>query len=189
MLSTEQRIQNKQQLKDWLEYELSNYSKPKFEFLKLTEPAILRHFHKMLRKAEYHRNTGNKVLAKWYYVRLLKMEYRYGLHISLNTCAKGLRIMHLGSVIVNNSATVGEYCTFYPNTAVVAGGTKPGAPTLKKRVTLGIGAVVLGNITVAEYVAVGANAVVNKDVTESNISVAGVPAKKISNNNSVEWEK
>ena len=49
MLSKEQRIESKSQLKEWLDYELGNYSKPKLEFLQLTEPAILRRFHKLLR--------------------------------------------------------------------------------------------------------------------------------------------
>ena len=37
-------------------------------------------------------------------------------------------------------------------------------------------------IFIADYVAIGANAVVNKDVTEETVAVAGVPAKKISDN-------
>ena len=47
--------------------------------------------------------------------------------------------------------------------------------------------VVLGNVTVADNVAIGANAVVNRDVLEENIAVAGVPAKKISNNGAIAW--
>lgn len=56
-----------------------------------------------------------------------------------------------------------------------------------KHVVVGIGAVVLGDVIVADNVAIGAGAVVNKDVLESNIAVAGVPAKKISNNGSSKW--
>lgn len=62
-------------------------------------------------------------------------------------------------------------------------------PTLDDGVIVGVGAVVLGGIYVAKNVAIGANAVVNKDITEENIAVAGVPAKKISNNGRLEWNK
>lgn len=33
------------------------------------------------------------------------------------------------------------------------------------------------------------NAVVNKDVTEKNVAVAGVPARKISNSGTLHWNK
>lgn len=42
----------------------------------------------------------------------------------------------------------------------------------------------MGKITVESGCVVGANAVVVKDVLEKNITVAGIPAHKISNNNS-----
>lgn len=42
----------------------------------------------------------------------------------------------------------------------------------------------IGAVKVADNVAVGANAVVTKDVLEEGIAVAGIPAKKVSNNNS-----
>lgn len=70
---------------------------------------------------------------------------------------------------------------FHINTALVAGGTSDEAPTLGNNVVIGIGAVVLEKICVANKVAVGANAVVNKDVLEEDITVAGVPAHKVSN--------
>lgn len=40
----------------------------------------------------------------------------------------------------------------------------------------------MGGITIVDSVAIGANAVVNKDILEPDIAVGGVPARKISNN-------
>lgn len=40
-----------------------------------------------------------------------------------------------------------------------------------------------------DNIAIGANAVVNKNFTEENIAIAGIPAKKISNNGALEWNK
>ena len=42
---------------------------------------------------------------------------------------------------------------------------------------------------VAKGIAIGANAVVNKSIEEEYIAVAGVPAKKVSNNGSNKWGK
>lgn len=52
---------------------------------------------------------------------------------------------------------------------------------------IGVGAVVLGDIELADNIAVGANAVVNKSFEEADIAIAGIPAKKISNNGRNVW--
>lgn len=75
------------------------------------------------------------------------------------------------------------------NTSIVAGGTNDDIPTLGNGVIVGVGAVVLGNVVIADNVAIGANAVVNKSVFETNVTVAGVPAKIISHNSSMNWNK
>ena len=49
-------------------------------------------------------------------------------------------------------------------------------PTLEDNVTVGAGAKVLGPITIGEGSAIGANAVVTKDVPANHIAV-GIPAK------------
>ena len=46
------------------------------------------------------------------------------------------------------------------------------------------GAKIFGNITIADGIVIGANSVVNKSFLEPNITIAGVPAKKISNKGS-----
>ena len=73
------------------------------------------------------------------------------------------------------------------NTSVVAGGTNDFVPTIGNHVILGVGAVVLGGVTIADNVAIGANAVVNKSVEQSNVTVAGVPAKIVSNHGTLDW--
>ena len=97
--------------------------------------------------------------------------------------------MHVGSILINGRAAVGKNCTFHINTAVVAGGTNDDVPILSDGIVVGVGAVILGGVFLAKNIAVGANAVVNKSFTESDIAVAGVPAKKISNNGSTQWNK
>ena len=97
--------------------------------------------------------------------------------------------MHVGPILMNGSVTIGENCKIHFNTAFVAGGTSQDSPTLGDSVVVGVGATVLGGITIANNVAIGAGAVVNKDVLEESVTVAGVPAKKISNHGSGNWGK
>lgn len=54
------------------------------------------------------------------------------------------------------------------------------APTIGDNVYIGPGAKIFGKIQIADGIAIGANAVVNKSFFEQDISIAGVPARKIS---------
>ena len=52
-------------------------------------------------------------------------------------------------------------------------------PHLGDRVDIGVGAVIIGNVTVADNVKIGANSVVTKSIDEDGTVCAGVPAHKI----------
>lgn len=95
--------------------------------------------------------------------------------------------MHIGSVLINGRAHVGKDCAFHINTSLVAGGTNDDVPYLENGVVVGVGAVILGGVHIAENIAVGANAVVNKSFDEPDIAIAGVPAHKVSNNGRTHW--
>ena len=190
MLPVEKRLKTKEQLRQWLACDQARYGKiGRLEyFLRCSERSILYRHQVLLRKTEYLYNNRKKIW-RLYALRLQRMQNRYALHIPLNTCGKGLYIVHVGPVLFNSAAQVGDYCTFHMNTGLVAGGTNNDAPVLEDHVILGIGAVVLGGIHIATGVAVGANAVVNRDVSEANITVAGVPAKKVSSKSRADRNK
>ena len=190
MLAVENRINSKDDLREWITYERKKYRGGVLrEIIPISEADILRKHQVILRKTEYYMNTGHKLMACIYKVRLNRIQNRYALHIPTNTCGKGLKIMHVGPVLINGNATVGKDCVFHINTALVSGGTNDGVPYLEDGVIVGIGAVLMGNIQVRRNVAIGANAVVNKSVDEENIAVAGVPAKKVSNGGRLNWNK
>lgn len=128
-------------------------------------------------------------MAMLYRYKLLRLQNRYGIHIPLNTCGKGLKLMHVGPVLINPKAKLGENCSIHINTAIAAGGVDNNAPIIGDGCVIGVGAVVLGEIKIANNVAIGSNAVVNKDVIKEDIAVAGVPAKKISDNGRTKWNK
>ena len=87
-------------------------------------------------------------------------------------------IDHGMGVVIGETADIGDGVMLYHG--VTLGGqvltqTKR-HPTLEDNVTVGAGAKVLGPITIGEGSAIGANAVVTKDVPANHIAV-GIPAK------------
>lgn len=64
-------------------------------------------------------------------------------------------------------------------------GDKDLAPTLGNNIYIAPGAKLFGKIIIEDNIAIRANSVVNKDFLEKNISIAGIPAVKISNKGSL----
>lgn len=143
----------------------------------------------LLRNTEYHQNTNHRIRWLYYKIQLNLLQNKYGIHILLNCCEEGLKLMHVGAVLLNSHAQVGKCCTFHINTGLVAGGLNSDSPKLGDGVVVGIGAIVCGGVTIANHVAIGANSVVVKDVMEENVCVAGTPARIVSKNGALMWNK
>ena len=114
------------------------------------------------------------VLKKWYQFRLNALSIKTGIFIPINTFGKGLALPHYGTIIVNESARFGDYCVIQAGVNVSAnvhGGSY---------VYLAPGAKINENLTIADHVIVGSNCVVTHSVEYEGCTVAGVPAKKIS---------
>lgn len=107
---------------------------------------------------------------------------KLGIEIGPNCCGKGLSIVHAGTIQINGDARIGDNLRIQEGVTIGAG--SGGVPTIGNNVYLGSGCKVIGNVKIADDCAVGANAVVVKDILEKGITVAGVPAKKVSDNNS-----
>jgi serine O-acetyltransferase len=88
-------------------------------------------------------------------------------------------------LIINNATKVGANCRIHNNVVI---GTEAGrsdqCPTIGDNVFIAPGAVIFGNIRIADDIAIGANSVVNRDFLDKGITIAGVPAKKISDKGS-----
>ena len=113
----------------------------------------------------------------------LQIGIKCNIEIPLNVCGKGLSIAHTGPIIINSGARIGENCRIHVGVNI---GTQIGladsAPTIGNNVYIAPGAKLFGKIEIADNIIIGANAVVNKSFTEKGIAIAGVPAKKISDN-------
>lgn len=90
----------------------------------------------------------------------------------------GLYFLHGFSTILTANK-IGEYCSI--NQQVTIGWTEKGRPTIKDRVTIMAGAIVIGDILIDDEARIGAGAVVISDVPAKS-TVVGVPAKVINNN-------
>lgn len=188
---TRELIRNKETLRDWLTFECAFYGPKRIirTCFPLSEQDCLRKHQIVLRKTEYCINTGKRCRGLFYRLMLMTIQNKYGLHIPINTCGRGLHIVHLGPILINGNAIVGENCSIHVNTAVVADGLSSDAPIIDDGVILGVGSVVLGGIYIAKNIAVGANAVVTKSFHQQGIAIAGVPARKISDNGREKWNQ
>jgi serine O-acetyltransferase len=88
----------------------------------------------------------------------------------------GLRIDHFGSIIVNSQVVAGRNLTL--SHGVLLGQNDTGFPTLQDDIYLGVGAKVIGGITLGTGMVVGAAAVVTRSFPDYAV-VAGIPAKLI----------
>ena len=147
-------------------------------------------FQIVLRKTEYYTNAYRSSKKQyifhfvWYKFLLHRYSIKLGFSIPTNVFGPGLSIAHYGTIVVNSAAKVGKNCRIHEGANIGATNGNSAAPQIGNNVFIGTGAKIIGNITIADDVAIGANAVVVKSITEKGCTYGGVPAKKISSNNS-----
>lgn len=132
--------------------------------------------------------TREHALLRWvlYFplARRMLQRYRYKLGISIPCTTQvgpGLFIGHFGGIVVNEGAVIGSNCNLSQGVTIGQSnrGRRAGTPTIGDNVYVGPNATIIGNIRVGNCVAVGANAVVTRDV-EDHAVVGGIPARVLS---------
>lgn len=137
-----------------------------------------------LRKYEYlltNRSTPITVIARrWNLLRYQKYARRCGFVIGDGVLGEDVIFYHNANIVINPHARVGEGCKFHGNCCIgVAHTGDEKAPVLGKNVDIGYGAVILGDIYIADNITIGANSVVTKSFHTPGITIAGVPAREI----------
>ncbi len=148
-------------------------------------------FQQLLRKIEYYKNCKCKESSIWiaYYnflfSRFIKLSEKLGYSIPPNVFGPGLAIKHRGTIVVAETAQIGANCNLHVcvNIGVTAGAPHR-VPKIGDNVYIAPGVKIFGDIEIADEIAIGANAVVNKSFLEPGIAIAGVPAKKINSKGS-----
>lgn len=148
-------------------------------------------FQFLLRKYEYLSNKEKKgVIDKIQRAivgfRYEKLGVKLGFSVPKNVFGPGLALCHVGTIVINSHAHFGANARIHTgvNVGTSAGLDENGcfdntnAPVFGNNVYLGPGCKVFGKISIGDEVAIGANAVVNKDVP-NHVTVGGIPAKKI----------
>lgn len=151
----------------------------KFERMRLKVLNIRYQYLRLLRTCEYCSKITPPSLvnkAKYWLFRFLlyRVSVKSGIQIPINTFSKGLYLPHHGTIVVNETARFGTDCVIQAGVNISAG-VKGG-----NHIYLASGCKIMKNVTIADDVIIGANAVVTKDILEPNVVVAGVPAKIIS---------
>jgi len=70
-------------------------------------------------------------------------------------------VWHPHSILINKNAKIGNNCVLAGNNVI---GNNKGFPVIGDNVFMGVGAVVIGNVTIGDNVKIGANATVTKSV-------------------------
>lgn len=143
-------------------------------------PVYTFNYIKLLRKSTFYLNSQSKIAKLWgafMYIRLHRLSSKLGFYIPKDVFGPGLYIPHFGSVIVNPNSKVGANCLI--NNNVVIGQQDGKCPVIGDNVFIGAGAVICGDVHIANNVWIGANSVVTSDITEDGVLVAGSPAKVV----------
>ena len=142
-------------------------------------------FERLLRAIEYSDNCRRSSLWAPYRallsLRFHHLSTRLGFTIPPHVFGPGLSIAHRGTIVVNACARVGANCRIHVCVNIGSqAGTDLLAPVIGDNVYIGPGAMLFGPIRIADDIAIGANTVVNKSFEEPGITIAGAPARKVS---------
>lgn len=145
-------------------------------------------FEILLRKVEYalncRRGAVGRLIGKWHKMRLHRLSVQLGFTIPPNVFGPGLSIPHYGTIVVHGNVRAGKNCRLQEGVTIGATNGSHEAAVIGDNCYFGSGAKVIGAVRIADAVAVGANAVVTKDITEPGTTWAGNPARKISDRDS-----
>ena len=173
-------IQSKKDLKYYLEQDRIALKRPS-GFVMIKDN--IWKFEILLRKSEYYCNCMPGILKKigsLYKRRLYRLGAKCGgFSVPINCFGPGLSIAHCGSIVVNDTATIGKNCRIHEGVTIGATGKNGQAAIIGDNCFLATGAKVIGDVHLGNDIAIGANAVVTKSFLEDGITVGGYLPKKL----------
>lgn len=183
-------IKTKEDLNKYLKMDnvglLGENRKSKVRYMKrVRDPRYLISVYLMyLRKEEFYKNLEKqnyytKFFGLFYERKRNRIGEKLGFCMEANCFEEGLTIDHCGSIVINPKAKIGKNCRLHGNNCIGNNGLVDIAPTIGDNVDIGFGAVVIGDVQIADDIKIGANAVVNKSFNEPGITIAGVPARRV----------
>lgn len=164
---------------DKAKFEFFNNKKDHFRMWLLHEhDYTIWRYQRLLRKEEYYRLIKpNSILVQYYRYKKNKLGEKLGFTIGYGAFAPGMRIWHYGNIVVNGGSKIGKNCILHGDNCIGNSGLDNLNPIIGDNVRLGVGAKIIGNVTLGNNVIVAAGAVVNKSIPEDNVVIAGIPAR------------
>lgn len=180
-------IDSKEAFRQYLEQDRLALNRQKDKRPRLFKDEIWK-FEILLRKLEYDTNCRSglwaAVIRKYHAFRYHRLSVRLGFTIPINVFREGLSIPHYGTIVIHGGARIGRNCRLQEGVTIGATDGSHEAAAIGDNCYFGSGAKVIGAVTIADDVAVGAGAVVTKDIAEPGTTWGGVPARKISDKDS-----
>lgn len=126
------------------------------------------------------RTFFNLVKSKFYLFLRNHYANKCGFEISTANIGEGFMIYHIGSTVINPGAVLGKHVHLHGNNCIGNGGEGNWAcPIIGNHVKIGVGAKVIGGISIADDCYIGASSLVNYSFNSGGVVIAGVPAKAI----------
>lgn len=117
-------------------------------------------------------------------LRILKnrLALKYGVDTDFTvTIGPGLRIVHLGGIVIHRGSKIGNHLTILNNVTLGQGQRcEANVPSVGSNVYIGVGAVILGKVSIGDDCVVGAQSFVNSSFDAGDI-IAGTPARVLRN--------
>ena len=140
-------------------------------------------FERKLRRLEYYLNCKSmfsfrNLIYWWLYFDFWRYSTKLGYTIPPNVFGPGLCICHIGTIVINGDVRFGANARIHAGINIGKYGreeNKSGVPKFGNNIYIGPGAKIFGDVIIGDNVAIGANAVVTKNVP-NHVTVAGVPA-------------
>ena len=154
-------------------------------------PDYIWNYQVLLRKAEFlseHKDFLNKLFLFYYKMKFRRASVKLGFSIPPGVFAEGLSIAHYGTIVVNGATRGGKNCRLHVGVNIGASNGSDKAPHIGDNVYIGPGAIIYGDIEIANNVTIAANSTVNKSCLVENVVLAGSPAKIVKENFPVWWE-
>ncbi len=142
-------------------------------------------YQRLMRKIEYMSNCKkgifNKIQLFFLYVKYRKIGLKLLINIYPNTCGPGLNIAHTGPIRISKGVKIGDNCRIHISTNIgIQAGTSAESAVIGDNVYIGPGVKFVKSCAIGNNVAIGANSVVTKSFEQGNVTIAGIPAKVVS---------
>ena len=101
------------------------------------------------------------------------------MEIGENVFDEGLTIFHFDGIVVNGEAKIGKNCKLHGKNCIGNKGYINKAPIIGDNCDIGVSATIIGDIKLGNNITVAAGAVVVDSFEEDDITIGGIPARKI----------